>query len=86
MNKFLQFISAEENRLARLKIFCDAAQINFPAAKEEIAKACNNAQSEGFYLSPQEIQDRYIYYKNHDINCSLGEPYFWELVNFIKKQ
>lgn len=86
MNLFFKYLAAEENRLARLKIFCDAAQINFPAAKEEIAKVCNDIQSEDFCLSPQEIQDRFVYCKNHDISCYLGEPNFWDLVGFINKK
>lgn len=68
--------AAEENRLARLKIFCEAAQLNFYAAKEEIAKACNDCFAKGFCLPPEEAQRRFFARENSDLDLALDDPWF----------
>ena len=83
MNESTTLLSAEDKRLARLKIFCEAIGFNFFAAKEIVAKVVNDSAYSVQYFSPQEIQDRFIYCKNHDISCYLGEPNFWDFVRFI---
>jgi hypothetical protein len=68
------FLKNEEVRLCRLKIFCEAAQLNFRAASEGIAEICNR-----YLISPDEVQRRFIYSKNHNINTPIGHPMFWDL-------
>ncbi len=70
----LNLLKNEEVRLCRLKIFCEAAQLNFRAASEEIAEICN-----GYLISSDEVQRRFIYSKNHNINTPLEHPMFWDL-------
>lgn len=79
----INLLRAEEDRLARLKIFCEAHQINFSSAKEEIAKVCNDY---GFW--PNEIQERFFAAKNFgfygeiDLRC----PWFWDLVYYRRNK
>jgi len=70
----LNFLKNEEVRLCRLEIFCKAAQLNFRAASEEIAEVCNNSN-----LSPDEVQNRFIYRVNHCLDVPIGHPMFWDL-------
>jgi len=73
----LNFLRAEEIRLSRLEIFCEAAQLNFRAASEGIAEICNR-----FLIAPDEVQRRFIYSKNHNINTPLDHPMFWDLAAY----
>lgn len=75
----INLLRAEEDRLARLKIFCDAHQINFYSAKEEIAEACNDY---GFW--PNEIQERFFAARNFGFygEIDLWCPWFWDLVYY----
>lgn len=76
-------LCAEEDRLAHLKIFCEAHQINFYSAKEEIAKVCNDY---GFW--PNEIQERFFAAINFNLRgkIDLGCPWFWDLVYYRRNK
>lgn len=78
------FYAAESNRLARLKVFCEAAQLNFYAANEEICKVVNDSAYNN-YLSPQEVQNRFIAAKNFDLDYGLDGPWFWDLVEYKRR-
>lgn len=78
------FFRAEENRLARLKIFCAANNLIDYAASEKIAKACNDCAANGFYLSTDEAQHRFmIAYRYGVEDLDLAHLYFWDLFWFI---
>lgn len=80
------YLAAEENRLARLKIFCDAHCTNFYAAKETIAEVCNNHSSSCYILDAEEVQRRFMYAKNHNLNIDLDQEYFWVLADWIMEK
>lgn len=80
------YLAAEEARLARLKIFCDAHLLNFHAAKETIAEVCNNHSSNCYILDAEEVQRRFVYAKNHNLNIDLGQEYFWVSADWIMEK
>jgi len=79
----LNYLRAEENRLARLKVFCDAHLLNFYAAQEEIAEVRNNHSSTCYIMDANEAQMRFIYVKTHGLDIDLGQEYFWVLADYI---
>lgn len=78
----LNYPRAEENRLSRLKAFCDAHFLVFREWSEKIAEISNNS-----LVSSDEIQNRFFYCKTHDIDIHLEHPMFWDLAAWeeIKK-
>lgn len=74
---FLNFFRAEENRLSRLKAFCDAHFLVFREWSEKIAEISNDS-----LVSPDEIQNRFFYCKTHDIDIHLEHPMFWDLAAY----
>ena len=73
------FYAAESNRLAQLKVFCEASQLNFYATNEEICKVVNDSAYNNF-LSPQEVQDRFMSVHSANMkDMDLGHSYFWDL-------
>lgn len=69
----LNYFRAEEYRLARLKIFCAAHSLVFKEWREKIAEICNN-----YLLNPEEVQRRFMYCKNSNIDIPLEHPIFWD--------
>lgn len=80
------WFAAEEKRLARLKIFCAANNLVFYAAQEKIAEAVNNCAEDGFYLSTDEAQHRFMMAHRYGFkDLDLGYDYFWDLLWSLAK-
>lgn len=54
------------------------------ATSEKIAKACNDSAANGFYLSTDEAQHRFMMAYNYGIeDLDLWHPHFWDLFWFV---